>query len=181
MIGTRLQKPIENVEDYAVLARWCNENQTATLEEFNDYYEVVAKPEQTDEEKSEQALAQAKAERAEAVASITVEVDGMVFDGDENAQRRMTVAMSTARSKADRINAERKAEWQKQIAELTDGKLVDDSELSAEPEYDNYLDYTTTWVLADSTYTTVTIAQLSEACELAGTKQTELWTKPYEG
>lgn len=181
MIGTRLQKPIENVEDYAVLARWCNENQTATLEEFDDYYEVVAKPEPTAEELAEQALAQSKAERAEAVASITVEVDGMVFDGDENAQRRMTVAMSTARSKADRINAERKAEWQKQIAELTDGKLVDSSELPAEPAYDNYLDYTTPWVLADNTIVTATISQLSQACELAGTEQSALWVKPYEG
>lgn len=40
----------------------------------------------------------AKAERASAVASITVEVDGMVFDGDEKAQERMarTVTAATA-------------------------------------------------------------------------------------
>lgn len=94
MIGTRLQKPIENVEDYAVLARWCNENQTATLEEFDDYYEVVAKPEPTAEELVEQAIKQAKADRAEAVASITVEVDGMVFDGDETSQDRMARAIT---------------------------------------------------------------------------------------
>lgn len=45
-----------------------------------------------------EALAQAKAERAAAVASITVTVDGMVFDGDEVAQERMarTVTAATA-------------------------------------------------------------------------------------
>jgi biopolymer transport protein ExbD len=43
-------------------------------------------------------LATAKATRAAAVASITVEVDGMVFDGDEVAQERMarTVTAATA-------------------------------------------------------------------------------------
>ena len=37
-----------------------------------------------------------------------------------------------------------------------------------------------TWVLADNTIAQVTIRQLARACELAGKKQTELWTKPYE-
>lgn len=44
MIGVRLNKPVENIEDYAVLARWCNETQLGTVEEFEDYYEVVAVP-----------------------------------------------------------------------------------------------------------------------------------------
>lgn len=45
-----------------------------------------------------EALAQAKAERAAAVAAITVEVDGMIFDGDETAQERMarTITAATA-------------------------------------------------------------------------------------
>ena len=45
-----------------------------------------------------EALAQAKAERAAAVAAITVTVDGMTFDGDEVAQERMarTVTAATA-------------------------------------------------------------------------------------
>ena len=41
-------------------------------------------------------LAQAKEERAEAVSLITVEVDGMVFDGDETAQDRMSRVASIA-------------------------------------------------------------------------------------
>lgn len=42
----------------------------------------------------EVALSNAKAERAKAVAAITVEVDGMTFDGDETAQGRMARAIT---------------------------------------------------------------------------------------
>lgn len=50
------------------------------------------------EEKQAYELAMAKNERAEAVSKITVEVDGMTFDGDEEAQTRMgrTVAAAVA-------------------------------------------------------------------------------------
>ncbi|MGS3139376.1 DUF4376 domain-containing protein [Aeromonas sanarellii] len=37
-----------------------------------------------------------KAERAAAVAAITVEVDGLVFDGDEDSQNRMARAVTAA-------------------------------------------------------------------------------------
>lgn len=56
----------------------------------------LTEPEQTEEEKAAQELARAKAERAEAVSRITVEVDGMTFDGDEAAQSRMTRAIQAA-------------------------------------------------------------------------------------
>lgn len=61
-------------------------------------FQIVAIPEPSEEELAEQALATAKAERAAAVAAITVTVDGMVFDGDETAQERMarTVTAATA-------------------------------------------------------------------------------------
>ena len=57
-------------------------------------------PEQTEEEKQNQALEVAKEERSRAVSKIIVEVDGMKFDGDEHAQDRMarTVAIATALS-----------------------------------------------------------------------------------
>lgn len=82
---------------YSECAKWCNEN-NATLEDKGDYYECVAIPEPTAEELEAQALALAKVERAEAVSKITVEVDGMVFDGDETAQTRMgrTIAAAIA-------------------------------------------------------------------------------------
>lgn len=61
---------------------------------------IFTAPEMSEEEKQAQALAQAKAERAEAVSKITVEVDGMTFDGDETAQTRMgrTIAAAIALS-----------------------------------------------------------------------------------
>lgn len=57
--------------------------------------EAPAKPQEVIDA---EALAKAKAERAAAVAAITVEVDGMVFDGDEDAQTRMARAVTMAES-----------------------------------------------------------------------------------
>lgn len=59
---------------------------------------MLEKPEKPQEVLEAEALEQAKAERAAAVAALTVEVDGMVFDGDEKAQERMarTVTAATA-------------------------------------------------------------------------------------
>ena len=41
-------------------------------------------------------------------------------------------------------------------------------------------DDTTTWVLWDNTVATVSVKQLAKVLLLAGQKQTELWTIPYE-
>lgn len=83
-------------------AEWCDKN-GAYIEELEAVdgvrrFQIVAIPAPTAEELAELALEQAKAERAAAVAAITVEVDGMVFDGDEVAQERMarTVTAATA-------------------------------------------------------------------------------------
>ena len=125
------------------VAGWCAEN-NAYIEKNGNTYTIVAVPEPTAEELAEQELQQKKAERAEAVSKITVEVDGMEFDGDEKAQERMsrTVAIATANSMP----------------------------MTTE----------TTWVLADNTIAQVTLQQLAKACLLAGQKQTELWTVPYQ-
>lgn len=55
-------------------------------------------PEKPADVVAEEELAKAKDERAAAVAAITVVVDGLVFDGDEKAQERMsrTVTAATA-------------------------------------------------------------------------------------
>ena len=59
---------------------------------------VLNKPEKPIEVVAEEILFIAKAERATAVAAITVEVDGMIFDGDEKAQERMARAVTLADS-----------------------------------------------------------------------------------
>lgn len=59
---------------------------------------MLERPEKPAEVLAEEVLARAKAERARAVAALTVEVDGMVFDGDEAAQERMSRAVILADS-----------------------------------------------------------------------------------
>ena len=137
------------LDDYPEsVAQWCNNN-NAYIKEIEPVdghrrFQIVAIPEPTAEELAEQALAKAKAERAEAVSRITVEVDGMVFDGDEKAQERMSRTVSIATANGMPMTTE------------------------------------TTWVLADNTIAQVTLQQLAKACLLAGQKQTELWTVPYQ-
>lgn len=87
---------------YREAAQWCNANR-ARMVDCGDYYEVQALPEPTAEELAAAELAQAKTERAQAVAAITVEVDGMVFDGDEKAQERMARAVLMADSPEETI------------------------------------------------------------------------------
>lgn len=59
-------------------------------------YSVAPDPEPTEEEKKAQELEEAKRQRAEQVAAIKVEVDGMLFDGDETSQSRMARALEVA-------------------------------------------------------------------------------------
>lgn len=66
-------------------------------ERFNVEMIEVADPEPvppSEEEVARQKLEEAKREREEAVKNILVEVDGMIFDGDETSQDRMTRAMA---------------------------------------------------------------------------------------
>lgn len=107
-------------------------------------YWVEKIPDPTPEEIAEKKLEEAKAERATAVSQILVEVDGMVFQGDEESQQRLSRTITAA---------------------TATGASMEDK---------------TTWVLADNTIARVSIAQLARALRLAGEKQTELWTKPYE-
>lgn len=83
-------------------ADWCNFNR-AYITELDQQdgvrrFQIVGIPEPTKEELAAAVLAQAKAERSEAVSKITVEVDSMTFDGDEKAQERMARAVLMAES-----------------------------------------------------------------------------------
>lgn len=66
------------------------------VEFWAQYGVTYSERELTPEEQEAQNLAVAKRERAAKVAAITVEVDGMVFDGDEQAQSRMARAITAA-------------------------------------------------------------------------------------
>lgn len=64
---------------------------------------MLVKPEKPAEVVAEEELAAAKAKRAAAVEAITVEIDGMIFDGDEKAQERMARAVLMAESPEEQI------------------------------------------------------------------------------
>ena len=66
---------------------------------------LLEAPAKTDEELAAEELAQAKAERADAVSKITVTVDGMVFDGDETSQERMSRTITAAVATGEDMSA----------------------------------------------------------------------------
>jgi len=88
------------IEMRKLMQKFCDGNQDfiTTLDDKHEFWTTAKKPDPTPEELEKQALDQAKAERASAVSKIVVEVDGMLFDGDEQAQTRMgrTVAGAVA-------------------------------------------------------------------------------------
>lgn len=67
---------------------------------------LLERPVKTPGEIEKERLEQAKSERAQAVQDIAVTVDGMVFDGNEDAQRRISVAIATAN-----ISGQTEVEW----------------------------------------------------------------------
>lgn len=59
MIGQKIYKTDFNAEEYSSLAEWCNTSQEGYIVDQGEYYECVAIPQPTDEEK----LAKAKADK----------------------------------------------------------------------------------------------------------------------
>lgn len=72
------------------------ENREAFWQALGVQYVEEPDPEPTPEEVAAKELAEAKRLRAAQVAAITVEVDGMTFDGDEMAQTRLARAIQVA-------------------------------------------------------------------------------------
>lgn len=66
---------------------------------------LLEAPAKTSEELAAEGLAQAKAERADAVSKIVVTVDGMVFDGDETSQERMARTITAAVATGEDMSA----------------------------------------------------------------------------
>lgn len=71
MIGTKIYKPVENWDEYARTAEWCNAN-GAYIKEYEDRYEVEAIPAPTFEELKERKL-------TELSVSFETRVSGEVF------------------------------------------------------------------------------------------------------
>lgn len=118
-------------------AMWCNQQGNCYIEEIDALdgkrrFQIKAIPEPTLEEIEAQELAEAKAERAEAVSKIIVEVDGMKFDGDETAQTRMGRTISAAMALGVDLNTEKRA-WvlaDNTVAEPTIAQLAKALELA---------------------------------------------------
>lgn len=93
-------------------------------------------PKQPIEEVKAKALAQAKAERAEAVSKITVEVDGMTFDGDETAQTRMGRTIAAAVALGVDLTVEKRT-WvlaDNTVAEVTIAQIAQALKLAGEAQ-----------------------------------------------
>ena len=122
-------------------AVWCNESGKAYIEEIEPvdgkrHFQIVAIPEPTSEEIAAQALAQAKAERAEAVSKITVEVDGKTFDGDETAQTRMGRTIAAAVALGVDLTKEKRT-WvlaDNSVAEVTIAQLAEALRLAGDAQ-----------------------------------------------
>ena len=78
--------------------RLSTDSENVPLEETQENYQKWVAPFVTlyERVRPDKELEQAKAERTEAVKAIKVKVDGMMFDGDEVAQSRMTRAITAA-------------------------------------------------------------------------------------
>lgn len=75
----------------------CQETEKQIVQAWNgSYYIEDEVPEMPEDVATAKALEEAKAERAEAVSKIIVEVDDMKFDGDETAQTRMGRTIASA-------------------------------------------------------------------------------------
>lgn len=122
-------------------AVWCNEGGKAYIEEIEPQdgvrrFQIVAIPEPTAEEIAAHELAQAKAERADSVSKIVVEVDGMTFDGDEESQTRMGRTVAAALALGVDLKTEKRT-WvlaDNTIAEVTVAQLAEALRLAGDAQ-----------------------------------------------
>lgn len=122
-------------------AVWCNESGKAYIKELPAdggarRFKIIAIPEPTEEELAAQELAQAKAERADAVSKLIVEVDGMSFDADEESQTRMGRTVAAAVALGVDLSTEKRT-WvlaDNSIAEVTVRQLAEALHLAGDAQ-----------------------------------------------
>ena len=109
--------------------------------------------------------------------------EGALLEAPAKTEEELA-AEELAQEKAERANAVSK------ITVTVDDMVFDGDEISQERMSRTItgavatgedMSATTTWILADNTVAQVSIKQLAKALRLAGEKQTELWTVPYQG
>lgn len=113
-------------------AEYCNSRRDCYITELDPSepgkrrFQIVAIPAPTPQEIAEQELQQAKMQRAQAVSAIKVQVDGMMFDGDQTAQTRMSRTISAAQAEGVDLNTTKRV-WvlaDNTIAEPTIAQLA---------------------------------------------------------
>lgn len=92
MIGTRFYKGKYKDEEYAECANWCNENQTAYIEDKGEYYECVAIPAPSLDELKQSKINELKTIRdTEEIKPISYQ--GYRFDYNDKARDRINAAI----------------------------------------------------------------------------------------
>ena len=95
MIGTKIYKQSDGSYDeclYLQCSTWCNEVETATIEDKGEYYEVVEIPAPSLEELKTAKLAELKNTR-DTLEVEPIECNGNIFDYDEKARDRINAAI----------------------------------------------------------------------------------------
>lgn len=132
----------KNVEDHRGTKYWLPEDKHGVpareMKELGALPDgaLLIEPEPTPEEIAALELAQAKADRAEAVARITVTVDGLTFDGDEASQTRMGRTIAAAVALGADLAAEKRT-WvlaDNSIAEVTVAQLAEALRLAGDAQ-----------------------------------------------
>lgn len=112
--------------------------------------------------------------RAKQVHGITVDVGGLVFDGDETAQTRMARAIAVGQSRIlDQLEA--------YLVQAAGDENLTPQALAAglhQTLVATRAALTTTWVLADNTAVEVTLDTLSAACEASLLEMGAVWVDP---
>lgn len=121
-------------------------------------------PGKTAEQLAAEARELAKANRAATVARITIQTQaGNIFNGDEEAQTRMSRAAAGLMVLNERLAAGTPIALPAEVADIY---RVEGAQ------------YQTVWVLADNTPVFVGAAELQEALVLAGARQSAVWVIP---
>ena len=93
--------PVQIHEEFDALYAEIDEYAKLNPDKVSAYVPHEPTPEEIDYAE----LQKAKQERAEAVSNITVEIDGMVFDGDEVSQERMSRTITAAKATGEEDTA----------------------------------------------------------------------------